>query len=217
MSLKKIAAFLSFIFFLTFAEFTRVVRWGALKQWDFDTTVRLQDKIPHIFDFPFSILSILGSAEVTILIWLVILIITLRKRLWLTTFSLLLFLGGLLVEVIGKTFVFHPAPPHLFYRGVINFNLPSSFVQTNYSYPSGHLTRTTFLVIFLLGWITFRNSGIKRIIGQTFLVLLLFAMAVSRIYLGEHWSTDVIGGFLLGGALGLISVITIPKKAEKSP
>lgn len=211
MSVKKVLSISSLVLFFAFIYFSRLVEKNLFTQFDFDATVKLQDHLSHIVDLPFSMLSILGTAEITTLLWLALLIVMALKRYWLTSLSLFLFFSSVAIEIFGKLFVYHPAPPHLFYRGIIDFELPSHFVQTAYSYPSGHATRTTFLVTFLLGWMAFYAKGVKKVLGIAFLVGLLLAMLVSRVYLGEHWTSDVIGGFLLGASLGLISIITIPK------
>ena len=48
----------------------------------------------------------------------------------------------------------------------------------------------------------------------TFIIIAFdLAMFASRVYLGEHWTTDVIGGALLGLALGLFTVSLIEENS----
>ena len=64
-------------------------------------------------------------------------------------------------------------------------------VPYSYPYPSGHMLRSVLLfgAVFLL-W---RNK-----FARVLLLVALVGMAVSRVYLGVHWASDVIGGVLLG-------------------
>src|SRR5260221_11754965 len=122
----------SLILFIIFIYFSYLVAKEHFTQLDFDTTVRFQDHISRKFDLPFSIFSLIGSVEISMLVWLAILSWVAVKKWWKTALTLMLLPLALAMEIFGKLFVFHPGPPHLFYRGVINFNLPSSFFPVNY-------------------------------------------------------------------------------------
>ena len=76
------------------------------------------------------------------------------------------------------------------------------------SFPSGH---TSFYVVYF-GFLIFlmvykrKPNKIMRIIGVLICVFLIATIPLSRIYLGVHWMTDVIGGFLLGLIILLILI-----------
>jgi undecaprenyl-diphosphatase len=83
------------------------------------------------------------------------------------------------------------------------------YEETNFSFPSGH--STTAMVLFgMISYFLIRNSTSRRqrilflLLGLTIILLVGF----SRIYLGVHFLSDVLGGYLLG-ATWLILGITV--------
>lgn len=196
----------SILLFLAFVFFSFLVHKNVFTQIDFDTTVRLQDKIPRRFDFFFSLLSLIGSFEIVSVILLVLWLFLRKLR-----FVFVLFLFGFfhLLELYGKAFVSHPGPPYLFFRYDIPFQFPTSYVQPGSSYPSGHLARTLFLstiLIFIIYHLQKLSAFQKRLLYCS-IVIFVGLMFVSRIYLGEHWLSDVIGGSILGSSMGILSVL----------
>lgn len=213
---KKYLILISILLFVFFIFFSYLVAKERFTQFDFDTTVKFQDKISRKLDYPFSLLSGLGSAEITGAIWLMIVTFLIIKRYFFAAFAQLLLPIALFIELFGKLFVLHPAPPYLFYRGVLKFNFPSHFVHTDYSYPSGHMTRTAFIIAFLMTYIYIRNkSSISQLFFQPLLFGFLVLMAISRIYLGEHWTSDVVGGTLIGLSFGLFTGSLVPYKNKQ--
>lgn len=79
--------------------------------------------------------------------------------------------------------------------GVVEFTPGTSF-------PSGHAADVAALAV-LLGQLTSHRSRPHRTGAWAGLGLFALAVGIVRIYLGAHWPSDVIGGYLVGGALGL--------------
>lgn len=204
----------SIVIALVFTYFSYSVAKERWVSTDFDTTVRLQDHISRKFDRYFSLLSLLGSVEVTCLLAIFFSILSLLHKNWLAVIGWLLIFPASLGEVFGKLVLYHPAPPVFLHRTALPTGLPSFYVHTDFSYPSGHMTRTIFLITVLVLIIIYSR---KNVVSKYFLLTLLLGLALlmglTRVYLGEHWLSDVLGGMLLGMTSGLFAAILIlPKK-----
>jgi len=80
-------------------------------------------------------------------------------------------------------------------KNIVQRARPENLLETDYSFPSLHATAS----ILLYGWLSFYlwKQGRQRKALALLLVPLLISF--SRIYLGVHWLSDVVGGLLLGG------------------
>ncbi|TWR28099.1 phosphatase PAP2 family protein [Mucilaginibacter achroorhodeus] len=130
---------------------------------------------------PESVIMVLGTA----------LIFFLFKYKKAAGFVLLTSLSGL-VSTIVKAVVNRPRPSDTLVRIVKK--------TAQQSFPSGHVL---FYVVFF-GFMILLMLQLEKvpkwirypvIVVSTFLI---FTIPISRIYLGAHWFTDVVGGFLLG-------------------
>jgi undecaprenyl-diphosphatase len=90
-------------------------------------------------------------------------------------------------------------------------------VETTEGYPSGHAFASILIFGFLLYLIlTLVPQLSLRIISLIFFPLLILLIGASRIFLGVHWTSDVIGGYVIGGFL-LTGLIWLYEMAKQRP
>lgn len=89
-------------------------------------------------------------------------------------------------------------------------------VPSSFAFPSGHAAAATalYLTMALLAAKGERRLGPRRvIIGAGLAIALLVGW--SRVYLGVHYFSDVIGGMLLGAA-GTVAALLVVRRADRS-
>jgi membrane-associated phospholipid phosphatase len=76
-------------------------------------------------------------------------------------------------------------------------------VASGQSFPSGHVMSylAFFGLLFSLGIILFRGKRWWRMLLLIIPALFVVLVGPSRIYLGDHWASDVLGAYLIGGVL----------------
>ena len=78
---------------------------------------------------------------------------------------------------------------------------PDDSLTLTAAFPSGHAVRGV-AVLGLIGWIVraWSRRRTVRALAIPLAVALIVVNGVARVVLGVHWPTDVLAGFLLGGA-----------------
>jgi undecaprenyl-diphosphatase len=140
-------------------------------------------------DTAMTLASFVGSAWFVIpLLVLVLIVLLRRRRLAEAIFLPLVYAGSGLLNFILKL-VFHRARPVLPWS-------PGS--ANDYSYPSGHAMNSLvfYLGLALVTWMVFgRRVGVAVLAVGLVIVALV---GTSRVYLGYHYVSDVIGGYAAG-------------------
>lgn len=96
-------------------------------------------------------------------------------------------LGALILNTGLKLFFTKPRP-HLF---------PSLIAETSFSFPSGHALGSFVMYGFLAYLLSAHFPKFSKLI-YTLAVLTIALIGLSRMYIGVHWPTDIIGGYGIG-------------------
>ena len=134
----------------------------------------------------FTVMTVFGLAG---LVWL----LALRKRAeagWMAASMI----GASIINAVMKDWIGRPRPtlvPHL-------------VEVTNASFPSGHAMTSAAVYLTLALML---GEGIERRSGRvglaSFFALIVVLIGCSRVYLGVHWPSDVLGGWCFGAAWAL--------------
>lgn len=81
------------------------------------------------------------------------------------------------------------------------------YLEKTYSFPSGHATISMAFYGFLIYFLMRIEGKLRLSYGVSVLLgLLIFLIGFSRIYLGVHYLSDVLGGYLVGGMWLLLAI-----------
>jgi undecaprenyl-diphosphatase len=97
--------------------------------------------------------------------------------------------GGGVIDQLLKLAV-HRARP-----GQVAFLVRSD----SYSFPSGHAMLAT-VGLGMAAYVAQTTGRVRPVAGYTVAALLVLLVGTSRVYLGVHYPSDVLGGFIAGGA-----------------
>jgi undecaprenyl-diphosphatase len=114
-------------------------------------------------------------------------------------------LGTTILNEILKT-IFHRARPTI--HRIVDAN--------GFSFPSGH-SMAAFSLYGIIAFLLWRHlsTSLSRGILIILSIFMIIMIGVSRIYLGVHYPSDVLGGFLASGCLLAVSIWFYQRYMEK--
>lgn len=131
--------------------------------------------------------SQLGSTELTVVLAFAVSLVAWRRCRPLAVLYPTAVLLGLLVNFVLKVAIVRPRPPN-------------ALTDTSLgSFPSGH-TIQAVIALGMLPPVVFALTGRRSVAFATMVLTAIGALGVgiSRIVLGAHWPSDIIGGILVG-------------------
>ncbi len=149
---------------------------------------------PKWLDHAAADLTAIGSVSVlaTLALLVGIFLVIQRKRLEAAIIAVA-FAGGITISQLLKGFFNRERPPEIYRASEI----------LNASFPSGHalLSTVVFLTLGAMLAQAAKGQGL-RIFAMSAAIGLALIVGVTRIYLGVHWTTDVLAGWSVGAAWG---------------
>ncbi len=153
----------------------------------------LKEQANPLFDMLMNYVSDLGEIAFALALTAIAMLTFAIRRKWLEAIFMLATTSSVLLAFVLKDLIQRPRPFPL------DQNAPRLIQSINeYSYPSGHVL---FFVVFFgffayLAWIHF--AGWARVIVIAICGALILLIGPSRVYLGAHWASDVLGSYIIG-------------------
>lgn len=194
---KWIIFFICLILFLAIAEdvFTKELIRGDTIGYELVNTYLIRDSLT-----PFAkIITWFGSPICLILITILLFVLIKNKKI-----GLLITINLVAITILNQLLKFILQRPRPEEFRVIN--------ETGYSFPSGHsmISAAVYGLLIYLIYKNIKNKHTKNVL-IIILSLLIIMIGISRIYLGVHYTSDVLAGFLLSISY-LIFYINITQK-----
>jgi len=158
----------------------------------------LQEEASPLFDILMKGVSYLGELSIATTLIVIAMLTFAARRQWLEAIFILATASSALLAFVLKELVHRTRP---FPLGQNVTGIIQSINQ--YSYPSGHVL---FFVVFFgffayLAWIHF--AGRVRLIIIAICGALIVLIGPSRVFLGAHWASDVLGSYVIGAILAI--------------
>ena len=196
-NLKWIILFICLIGFLDLAEdvFNKEIMKGDIIGYQMVSTFLISD-----FATPIAkIITNFGGAIFLIAITVILFILIKNKKIGVAITANLVLVA--LLNQLLKNILQRPRPTE--YRII---------QETGYSFPSGHsmvsMAFYGYLIYLIYKYV--KNKYVKWI-SIVLLSILICAIGVSRIYLGVHYTSDVLGGFLVSISYLILFISTVNK------
>ncbi len=134
----------------------------------------------------FKMITFLGSTVFIVLATIVILITLWKSR---GKFFLLLIIIAMSLSSVLKLIIARPRPDVL-----------KLVIEDTYSFPSGHTIAISTLIGFLIFLIWQEKGRLNKnlkVVLTVFLSIVALLVMLSRIYLGAHYFSDILGGIII--------------------
>ncbi len=201
-----------------------------IRNLDFAVTVKVQEKIDRsahlrlasFVDTMMTGTTFFASPEFTSAVVIILTGLALydrKKKSWNGKAFVILtgFVAIVLVELYGKSIVHHPSPPFSMIKHATSI-FPANYINEQFSYPSGHAARAVFVsIISYLSFSIYHLALRKRLIFGLCLGSYVLLVSISRIYLGHHWFSDIIGGMLLSSGFAFAVLTFAPVDGQDKP
>jgi len=153
-------------------------------------------RTPFFLDV-FNWITVLGSTVVVATVTAIVVIILLFSQ------RFKIYTTGLIATVIGASATSYILK--ILIDRVRPSGLIPSAIETSSSFPSGHATLSVALYGFL-AYLLCKIYPKNTVLISTLATLIILAIGFSRLYLGVHFPTDILAGYIFGGVWLLIGI-----------
>ena len=179
-------AFSAFVIW-AFIELADEVIEGESRAFDDAVLLWIHSSFPGWLGGPMRIVTALGYYWVVLPLLAVVVAVFYRKGWRLSAVLLLVSTAGSIVLTTVLKSVFQRVRPELF---------DSGYHASFYSFPSGHATVAVGFYGMLTLVLAYRLQGTARWAVAILGILVVLLIGFSRLYLGVHYPTDVLAGYL---------------------